>query len=139
MKNKEYYNFTIICLSSLKKKKWKNKNDNIEFFRVHADMKTKKITQSSNVNLYQCWYEIPEFILGLPLYSFESSTKATGLYSGACINIIESCLPAPPAPFWPTPPGPSGLFTEYYSLPTLIPLLSLLKSYTPLSILSYII
>ena len=36
----------------------------------------------------------------------------------------------------PLPGCPSGLFTEYYSFPTLIPLLSLLKSYTPLSILS---
>ena len=41
--------------------------------------------------------------------------------------------------FAPAPGYPSGLFTEYYSFPTLIPLLSLLKSYTPLSILSKII
>ena len=38
-------------------------------------------------------------------------------------------------PPWP----PSGLLTEYYSFPTLIPLLSLLRSYTPRSMLSYII
>lgn len=31
----------------------------------------KKIVQVNSVNESQCWYEIPEFILGIPLYSFE--------------------------------------------------------------------
>lgn len=29
----------------------------------------KKIIQSSSVNLYYCWYDIPEFIINTPLYS----------------------------------------------------------------------
>lgn len=29
----------------------------------------KKIKMCSSFNLYKCWYEIPEFILNIPLYS----------------------------------------------------------------------
>ena len=32
----------------------------------------KKIIQSSNINLYQCWYKIPEFMFNLPLYNTEN-------------------------------------------------------------------
>ena len=58
-----------------------------------------------------------------------------------CSFLWPIFMPVPPyaGPPWPIVPVPSGLLTEYYSFPTLIPLLSLLKSYTPLSILSYII
>lgn len=35
----------------------------------------KKIIQSSSVNLYNCWYDIPEFILNAPLYSFNDCKK----------------------------------------------------------------
>ena len=44
------------------------------------------------------------------------------------ICIPPPCPPGPPPLFVLMPPGPSGLFTEYYSFPTLIPLLSLLRS-----------
>ena len=30
-----------------------------------------KITLASASNLYECWYEIPEFILNIPLYDME--------------------------------------------------------------------
>ena len=31
-----------------------------------------KIIQSSNMNLYECWYEIPEFLFNIPLYNLEN-------------------------------------------------------------------
>ena len=31
----------------------------------------KKIQLASASNFYYCWYEIPEFFLGLPIYSLE--------------------------------------------------------------------
>jgi hypothetical protein len=34
-----------------------------------------KIVQVNSVNESQCWYEIPEFILGIPLYSFDDCKK----------------------------------------------------------------
>jgi hypothetical protein len=39
--------------------------------KVYKRIETK-ILQVNNVNESQCWYEIPEFILGIPLYSFEN-------------------------------------------------------------------
>ena len=35
----------------------------------------KKIKLCSNINSYECWYEIPEFILNLPLYSLDDCMK----------------------------------------------------------------
>tara|TARA_A100000164_G_C21259919_1_gene475258 strand:- start:194 stop:472 length:279 start_codon:yes stop_codon:yes gene_type:complete len=29
----------------------------------------KKIVQSSGVNLYKCWFQIPEFMINFPLYN----------------------------------------------------------------------
>jgi len=31
----------------------------------------KKIINASATNLYECWYDVPEFILNLPLYNIE--------------------------------------------------------------------
>jgi hypothetical protein len=30
-----------------------------------------KIVQSSSMNLYECWYQIPEFLLNTPLYNLD--------------------------------------------------------------------
>ncbi len=30
-----------------------------------------KIINSSNMNLYKCWYEMPEFLFNIPLYDLE--------------------------------------------------------------------
>lgn len=35
----------------------------------------KKILMASSVNEYFTWYEIPNFIIGLPLYNFEECKK----------------------------------------------------------------
>ena len=31
-----------------------------------------KIIKSSSMNLYECWYEIPEFLFNIPLYNLEN-------------------------------------------------------------------
>uniref|UniRef100_A0A6C0J5P2 Uncharacterized protein n=1 Tax=viral metagenome TaxID=1070528 RepID=A0A6C0J5P2_9ZZZZ len=43
----------------LKKKIYKKIYINVE----------KKIVQSSGVNLYKCWFQIPEFLINYPLYN----------------------------------------------------------------------
>jgi hypothetical protein len=35
----------------------------------------KKIMLASSINLYYIWYEIPEFIIGCPLYNLEECKK----------------------------------------------------------------
>jgi len=35
----------------------------------------KKIIKSSSMNMYQCWYMIPEFFLNIPLYDMEDCKK----------------------------------------------------------------
>ncbi len=30
-----------------------------------------KILKSSHMNLYECWYEIPEFLFNIPLYNLD--------------------------------------------------------------------
>lgn len=42
-----------------------------EYYKKVYKRVEKKIVQVNSVNESQCWYEIPEFILGIPLYSFE--------------------------------------------------------------------
>ena len=34
-----------------------------------------KILQSSTMNLYQCWYLIPEFLFNIPLYNMDECKK----------------------------------------------------------------
>lgn len=57
-----------------------------------------KIIQCSNMNTYECWYEIPEFIFNIPLYNMKncktyvkSKLKDDGFsvyFTGASSNII---------------------------------------------------
>jgi hypothetical protein len=51
----------------------------------------KKICIASSSNLYYTWYQIPEFFVGLPLYSLSE-----------CINYIENKL------------SKNGFTVEYY-------------------------
>jgi hypothetical protein len=48
----------------------KDKNKDKIFKKIYKRIETK-IIQASARNLYECWYEIPEFILNLPLYNME--------------------------------------------------------------------
>jgi hypothetical protein len=35
----------------------------------------KKIIKSSSMNMYQCWYMIPEFFINIPLYNMDDCKK----------------------------------------------------------------
>lgn len=50
-------------------KKRKKRKEKI-FCKVYKKIE-KKITLASASNFYYCWYQIPEFILGQPLYSYK--------------------------------------------------------------------
>lgn len=38
--------------------------------KIYKRIETK-ILQASNMNLNQCWYEIPEFLFNIPLYNID--------------------------------------------------------------------
>ncbi len=38
--------------------------------KIYKKVETK-IVQSSSMNLYECWYQLPEFIFNIPLYNLE--------------------------------------------------------------------
>lgn len=40
------------------------------FSKIYDNIE-KKIRLASSINLYYVWYEIPEFIIGFPLYNLE--------------------------------------------------------------------
>jgi len=40
------------------------------FSKIYSNIE-KKITMASSSNFYYVWYEIPEFIIGLPFYNLE--------------------------------------------------------------------
>jgi len=52
----------------IKKQKARSKKKKIIYEKIYERIE-KKIQMSSNVNLFKCWYEIPEFLLNLPIYS----------------------------------------------------------------------
>jgi hypothetical protein len=54
----------------VKEQQEKNNIKKKNYHKVYKRIE-KKILQASSVNEYKCWYEIPEFILGIPLYSFD--------------------------------------------------------------------
>lgn len=60
----------MVKASDLIKEQQEKNNIRKKIYRKVYDRIEKKILQLSNVDEYQCWYEIPEFILGIPLYSF---------------------------------------------------------------------
>lgn len=64
----------------VKKQKKKEKEKNSIYKKVY-DRIDKKILMASEQNFYQCLYEIPEFMLGLPLYNLHE-----------CINYVDKEL-----------------------------------------------
>ncbi len=38
--------------------------------KIYKKVETK-IVQSSSMNLYECWYQLPEFIFNIPLYNLD--------------------------------------------------------------------
>ena len=64
----------------VKKQKKKDKDKNKIYQKVYARV-DKKIEMASQQNYYQCLYEIPEFMLGIPLYNL-----------GECMSYIDEKL-----------------------------------------------
>jgi len=58
----------------VKKQKKKNKTKEKVFKKVYERIE-KKIEMSSNNDYYQCMYEIPEFMIGIPLYNLKDCIK----------------------------------------------------------------
>lgn len=55
----------------VKQQEEKDKKKKIIYKKIYERIE-HKITHASQINLYECWYEIPEFILNIPLYNLES-------------------------------------------------------------------
>ena len=52
----------------IEQQKKREKNKIVTFNKIYEKIE-KKIQMASNVNCYQTWYQVPEFIIGLPLYN----------------------------------------------------------------------
>jgi hypothetical protein len=52
----------------IKEQKERDERKKITFNKVFSKIE-KKIILASAANYYYCWYSIPEFIIGLPMYS----------------------------------------------------------------------
>lgn len=52
----------------IKEQKERDERKKITFNKVFLKIE-KKIILASAANYYYCWYSIPEFIIGLPMYS----------------------------------------------------------------------
>jgi hypothetical protein len=55
----------------VKQQKEKDKSKDKIYKKIYERIEYK-IKHASGVNLYECWYEIPEFILNIPLYNLEN-------------------------------------------------------------------
>jgi hypothetical protein len=75
----------MVKAQNLIKEQKERENRKIISFNKIFEILENKIISSSNSNLYYTWYCIPEFILGLPIYSIkdckeyiEKKLKANG-------------------------------------------------------------
>ena len=59
----------MINANELIKQQIERKNNKVLTFKKIYNLITKKICMSSKCNNYYTWYQVPEFILGLPSYS----------------------------------------------------------------------
>jgi hypothetical protein len=48
----------------------RDKNKNKIYKKIYKRIESK-IIQSSSMNLYKCWYDMPEFLFNIPLYNIE--------------------------------------------------------------------
>jgi hypothetical protein len=78
----------------IKEQTERDKKKNIIYKKIYKRIEVK-VQQASLANLYECWYEIPEFILNLPLYNLEdckiyiiNKLKKNGFKTGEYINNI---------------------------------------------------
>lgn len=58
----------------IKIQKENNKKKHKIFLKIYKKIE-KKIELANSRNSYYCWYQVPEFILGLPLYSYQNCIK----------------------------------------------------------------
>ena len=60
--------------------KQRDRHKEIFYKKIYKKVETK-IMQSSAMNLYECWYLLPEFLFNIPLYDLEG-----------CKNYLETKL-----------------------------------------------
>lgn len=46
-----------------------------KYFKKVYKLVERRIVDSSKINLYQCYYDIPNFIINVPLYSLDDCRK----------------------------------------------------------------
>ena len=78
----------------IKEQNEREKKKEIIFKKIYKRIEGK-VKLASLANLYECWYEIPEFILNLPLYNLEDcknyivkKLNKNGFKSGIVVNNI---------------------------------------------------
>jgi hypothetical protein len=64
----------------INEQKFREKHKETIYKKIYKKVETK-IIQSSAMNLYECWYQLPEFIFNIPLYNLEG-----------CKNYLENKL-----------------------------------------------
>jgi hypothetical protein len=62
----------MVKASDLVKEQSSRDNDKKKIYKQIYKRIQYKIVNASKSNLYECYYDIPEFILNLPLYNMES-------------------------------------------------------------------
>ena len=65
----------MVKAADLVKEQKERENLKKETYKKIFDRIEKKITLASACNAYECNYEIPKFIIGLPLYSIKKCKK----------------------------------------------------------------
>ena len=58
----------------IKKQKEKEDKKYITFEKIYKKIE-KKISTASSCDYYYTWYQVPEFLIGLPLYSFNECNE----------------------------------------------------------------
>ncbi len=58
----------------IKKQKEKEDKKYITFEKIYKKIE-KKISIASSCDYYYTWYQVPEFLIGLPLYSFNECNE----------------------------------------------------------------
>ena len=63
--------YIMVKASDLVKEQQSRDEDKKKVYRKIYKRLQNRIQNASNANLYECYYEIPEFILNIPLYNME--------------------------------------------------------------------
>jgi len=78
----------------VKEQNEREKKKKLIFKKIYKRIEVK-VQQASSANLFECWYDIPEFILNLPLYNLEdckiyiiNKLNKNGFKTGVFINNI---------------------------------------------------